>query len=95
MTKKFENMRVQVWCDPPKKWVLSHVKFLRAGNRFRVKKWGGAEAETFLATSDPYLRVPEKKSAPSLMEVAMNPEAIEMFDKPEPPYWTVNHVKER
>ena len=102
--EKFAEMRVEKWCEVPMKterdsykaqWILSHIKFLRSGDRFRARKWGGAEWTIYLATSDPYLRLPEKKSAPSLLEIAMNPEAIQMFEKPVPPYWTVNYVKER
>jgi hypothetical protein len=102
--EKFAEMRVEKWCEEPMKteqdsykgqWVLSHVKYLRSGDRFRSRKWGGAKWVVYLATSDPYLRLPEKKAAPSLLELATNPEAIQRFDKPEPPYWTVNFVKER
>ncbi len=95
---KFEKMQVHKWCELTEtngKWVTTHVKYLRSGNRFRAKKWGGGEYTIFLATSDPYLRLPEKVPSPSLLEVAMNPEAIEMFAKPVPPFWTINTVKER
>ena len=101
---KFAEMYIEKWCEiPPKsehdsykgQWVLSHLKFLRSGDRFRAKKKFGGEFEVFLATSDPYLRLPEKKPAPTLLELAMNPEAVNVFEKPEPPYWTINFVKER
>jgi hypothetical protein len=102
--EKFADMQLHKWCEVPMRterdsykgqWVTSHVKFLRSGDRFRSRKWGGDEWTVYMATSDPYMRVPEKKHAPSLLEIATNPEALNMFDKPEPPFWTVNVVKER
>lgn len=102
--EKFAEMQLEKWCEVPMKterdiyegqWVTSHVKFLRSGDRFRARKWDSGKYTIYMATSDPYLRITENNKPPSLMEIANNPEAINMIDNPEPPFWTVNYVKER
>jgi hypothetical protein len=90
----FENKRVFLWCEVPMKterdaykgyWLRSHVKFLRAGSRFRV------DDTVYLATSDPFYRKVEEPE-PTLLKMVAG-----MFEpkgeKPEEG-WTVNYVKE-
>lgn len=101
--EKFAEMQVEKWCEVPMvnewesykgQWVTSHIRFLRSGDRFRSRKWGGGKYTIYLATGDPYLRTSENRP-PSLLEIAHNPEAINMIENSEPPFWTINCVKER
>jgi len=68
MRINFEEETIEKWCEIPMKterdsyhgkWVRSHVKFLRSGDRFRCRDRvlvdDAEEATVFLATSDPFV----------------------------------------
>jgi hypothetical protein len=68
MRINFEDETIEKWCEVPMKterdpyhgqWVRSHVKFLRAGDRFRCRDRvlddDATEPTVFMATSDPFI----------------------------------------
>lgn len=83
--QKLENERIYKYCgfvDHVSTWLRTHVRFLRAGDRFQIGD------EKFLATGDPYFR--QAKEKPIMTKVLSG----EVFDEPESG-WTINFVKER
>ena len=101
MRRNFEKEDVHKWCESKMKtesdsydgqWIRSHVRFLRAGDRFCVAD------EVFMATSGPiFVDTPPRVEMPSLFDIAKDPELIKELQNPKKfvGYWTINFVVER
>lgn len=87
---KLESERIFKLCELPMKsendsykfwWLRTHIKWLRAGDTFKIRD------NKYLATSDPYFRVPENDPVKQIMGLTNKKEK-------EDPGWTIRFVRQ-
>ncbi len=83
--KKLEDERILKYCGLGQ-WLRSHIKFIRAGDRFKIGE------ERFLATGDPYFYEPPGPDQATIRNIARGMPA-DIMDPIKPiPGWTIKFI---